>query len=54
MPVARSKVYEVQARQCLELANRSTELYARDALIELAEELRQAAQEEEQKEIPGE
>ena len=47
------KVYEAQARQCLDLASRTTELYARDALIELAEELRQAAKEEEQKELPG-
>jgi hypothetical protein len=52
--VPTSKVYEVQAQQWLELANHTNELYARDALLERAEELRQAAQQKEQKELPGE
>jgi hypothetical protein len=50
--VTAPKLY-AQAQQRLDLASQTTELYARDALIELAEELRQAAKEEEQKELPG-
>ena len=47
------KVYELEAEQLLDLANRTSELYAKDALLERADELRQAAQEERQNEGPG-
>jgi hypothetical protein len=47
------KVYEVEAQQLLDLANRTSELYAKDALLERADELRQAAQAERQNKDPA-
>jgi molecular chaperone GrpE (heat shock protein) len=38
------KLYRRQAKDCVELANEATELYAKTALLELAAEFRESAE----------
>jgi hypothetical protein len=48
-----SKEYHLQAKECLELANRPDELYERTVLIDLAAEFNDAADELESRERSG-
>jgi hypothetical protein len=50
MPTA--KEYRQQAQECLELAKKATDLYAIQAMMELADEFNKAADDLERKSFP--
>jgi hypothetical protein len=42
--MATARQYQVRAKVCLELAKEAKDIYARDAMLELAEEFKKAAE----------